>query len=72
VKPWTFWSDPAWRGLRVVSFITASATIVILVVYLSGTRSWRAALITAVLVNIGVMLAVVIRTAILRSHTSPD
>jgi hypothetical protein len=72
MKPWTFWSDPTWRGLRVVSVITASATIVILIVYLSGTSSWRVALITAVLVNIGVMLAVVIRTAILRSHTSRE
>jgi hypothetical protein len=72
VKPWSFWSDPAWRGLRVLSFITASATIVILIVYLSGTTSWRVALITSVLTNIGVMLAVVIRTAILRSRRSPN
>jgi hypothetical protein len=72
VKPWSFWSDPAWRGLRVLSFITASATIVILIVYLSGTTSWDLALITSVLTNIGVMIAVVIRTAILRSHRAPN
>jgi hypothetical protein len=68
VKPWSFWSDPVWRGLRVVSFVTASATIVILIIYLSGAKSWLTALVTAVIVNIGIMLAVVIRTAALRSH----
>ena len=70
VNPWSFWSDPVWRGLRVVSFVTASATIVILIVYLSGAKSWLTALVAAVVVNIGIMLAVVIRTAILRSHQS--
>lgn len=72
MKPWSFWSDPIWRGLRSVSFVTATATVVILVIYLSGARSWRVALIASVVANIGVMLAVVIRTFVLKSHRSHD
>jgi hypothetical protein len=41
-----------------------------LIVYLSGATSWLTALVTAVVVNIAIMLAVVIRTAALRSHKS--
>ena len=63
----SFWSDPVWRGLRVVSFVTAAATLVILAIYLSGASSWRVALIAAVAANVGVMVAVVIRTFILKA-----
>jgi hypothetical protein len=72
VNPWSFWSDPVWRGLRVISFITATATIVILIVYISGSKSWLVPLAVAVVANIGVMIAVVIRTLILKSHRSRD
>lgn len=67
MKTLSFWSDPVWRGLRIVSFVTATATLVILAIYLLGATSWRVPLIAAVVANIGVVVAVVIRTIILNA-----
>jgi hypothetical protein len=72
VKSWSFWADPVWRGLRIVSFCTASVTVVILVIYLSGAKSWLGALAAFGIANIAVMLAVVNRTVILRSRLPRD
>lgn len=63
----SFWSDPVWKGLRLVSFVTVTATLVILVVYFSGESSWRVALEVAILTNLAVFVALVIRTIILRA-----
>lgn len=63
----SFWSDPVWKGLRVVSFVTVTVTLVILVVYFSGVNSWRVPLEIAVLTNFAVFVALVIRTLILRA-----
>lgn len=64
----SFWSDPVWRGLRIISFITAAITLVILAVVLWGATSWRFALAIAVITNIAVAVAVVIRTFVLRAR----
>jgi sugar phosphate permease len=63
----SFWSDPVWKGLRIVSFATVTITLVILVVYFSGASSWRLPLEVAILTNIGVFIALMIRTLILRA-----
>jgi hypothetical protein len=63
----SFWSDPIWRGLRIVSFLSASATLIVLVVYLSGDRSSRVWLYTAVLTNIAIMVALTIRTFVMHA-----
>jgi hypothetical protein len=63
----SFWSDPVWKGLRIVSFVTVTATLVIIVVYFSGVNSWRLPLEVAVLTNLAVFVALVIRTLILRT-----
>jgi hypothetical protein len=63
----SFWSDPVWKGLRIVSFVTVTATLVIIVVYFSGVKSWRLPLEVAVLTNLAVFVALVIRTLILRT-----
>jgi hypothetical protein len=65
----SFWSDPVWRGLRVVSFVTVTVTLVILVVYFSGANSWQFPLEVAVVTNFAVFVALVIRTLILRAKT---
>lgn len=63
----SFWSDPVWKGLRIVSFATVTITLVILVVYFSGVTSWRVPLEAAILTNIAVFIALMIRTFILRT-----
>lgn len=63
----SFWSDPVWKGLRVISFVTATVTLVILVVYFSGANSWRFPLEVAIVINFGVFVALMIRTLILRA-----
>jgi sugar phosphate permease len=63
----SFWSDPVWKGLRIISFATVTITLVILVVYFSGASSWRVPLEAAILTNIGVFVALMIRTLILRA-----
>jgi hypothetical protein len=62
-----YWSDPLWKFLRIATFCTVAATLVILVVYLSGTKSWLDALSVAVIVNIVLNLALVIRTIMVRN-----
>ena len=63
----SFWTDPVWKGLRIVSFTTVTITLIILVVYFSGATSWRFALEVAILTNLAVFVALVIRTLILRA-----
>jgi hypothetical protein len=62
-----YWFDPMWRGLRIVTLVTATATIVILVAYLAGEKSWLVALTVAVVANVGFNLALVIRSLIVRA-----
>jgi hypothetical protein len=62
-----YWSDPMWRGLRVITIVTATATIAILIVYLVVGKSWLYALIGAVIANVGLNLALVIRSLIVRA-----
>ena len=69
----SFWSDPIWKGLRIVSFISVAVTLILLAVYFSGVRSSRVALDTAIVTNIAIFAALVIRSFILRAklrHTS--
>jgi hypothetical protein len=63
----SFWTDPVWKGLRIVSFTTVTITLIILVVYFSGATSWRFALEVAILTNLAVFVALMIRTLILRA-----
>jgi uncharacterized membrane-anchored protein len=63
-----YWSDPLWRALRVITIVTATATIVLLIGYLVGGRSWLGALIAAVIANVVVNLAFVIRSLVVRSR----
>jgi hypothetical protein len=62
-----YWSDPLWRGLRVITIVTASATVAILIVYLVVGKSWLDALVAAVIANVGLNLALVIRSLIVRA-----
>jgi hypothetical protein len=62
-----YWSDPLWRGLRVITIVTATATVAILIVYLVVGKSWLDALVTAVIANVGLNLALVIRSLIVRA-----
>ncbi len=63
----SFWSDPIWKGLRIVSFVSAALTLTFLTVYFSGVRSWRVPLDAAILTNIAVFAALVTRSVILRA-----
>jgi hypothetical protein len=63
----SFWSDPIWKGLRIVSFVSATVTVILLVVFFTGHRSWRVPLETAVATNIAIFAALIIRTFILRA-----
>jgi hypothetical protein len=56
-----------WRGLRIVSFVTATITLIILAIVLLGATSFRVPLAAAVITNIAVAIADVIRTFVLRS-----
>jgi hypothetical protein len=62
-----YWSDPMWRGLRVVTIVTASATVAILIGYLVVGKSWLVPLVAMVIANVGLNLALVIRTLIVRA-----
>ena len=62
-----YWSDPLWRGLRVITIVTATATVAILIVYLVVGRSWLDALAAAVIANVGLNVALVIRTLVVRA-----
>jgi hypothetical protein len=62
-----YWSDPLWRGLRVITIVTATATVAILIVYLVVGKSWLDALVAAVIANVGLNLALVIRSLIVRA-----
>lgn len=68
MKLLSFWSDPVWRGLRIISFVTAAITLIILAVVLGGATSFRVPLAVAVITNIAVALAVVIRTFVLHAR----
>jgi hypothetical protein len=63
-----YWSDPIWRGLRVATIVTVTATIVVLVVYLVVGTSWLVPLAAMVIANVGLNLALVIRSLIVRSR----
>lgn len=65
---WSFWSDPVWKGMRIVSFVSAAFTLTCVAVLLSGHPAWRVALIAAVVANVGVFTALVVRTLKLRSN----
>jgi len=67
MKTLSFWSDPIWKGLRIVSFISAATTLTFLGIYLSGTHSRLVPLEAAVATNIGIFAALIIRTFVLRS-----
>jgi hypothetical protein len=53
--------------MRIVSFLSASATVILLVIFLSGVRRSRIPLEAAVVTNLGIMVALVIRTFVLRA-----
>jgi hypothetical protein len=63
-----YWSDPIWRGLRVVTIVTATVTIVLLIVYLVVGKSWLVPLGAAVIANVGLNVALVIRSLVVRSR----
>lgn len=63
----SFWSDPIWKGLRIVSFVSATVTVILLVVFFSGHRSWRVPLDTAIAVNIAVFVTLITRSFIVRA-----
>jgi hypothetical protein len=63
-----YWSDPIWRGLRVVTIVTVIATIAILIVYLVVGKSWLVPLAAAVIANVGLNLALVMRSLIVRAR----
>jgi len=64
----TYWADPIWRVLRIVTFVTATSTLVILGVYLSGLKSWLDALAVAVIINVVLNVALLVRTLIYRGR----
>lgn len=64
----SYWSDPIWRGLRAITFVTATSTVVILVGYLAGGTSWLDALAAVVVANVGLNIALVIRTMVVRAR----
>jgi hypothetical protein len=53
--------------MRIVSFVSAAATLIVLAVYLFGARSWLVPLVSAVITNVAVMVALVIRTMVLHA-----
>jgi hypothetical protein len=63
----SFWPDPIWKGLRIVSFVSATVTVTLLVVFFTGHRSWRVPLDTAIATNIAIFVALVTRSFILRA-----
>ncbi|MGD0851748.1 MAG: hypothetical protein ABSA07_00130 [Acidimicrobiales bacterium] len=67
MRLWSFWSDPIWHGMRIVSFVSASATVILLAIFLAGVRGSRIPFEAAVVTNLGIMVALVIRTFVLRA-----
>jgi hypothetical protein len=63
-----FWSDPLWRALRVITIVTATATIAILIVYLVVGKSWLDALAGAVIANVALNIVLVVRSLIVRAR----
>jgi hypothetical protein len=63
-----YWSDPIWRGLRVVTIVTATATIALLIVYLVVGKTWLVPLAAAVIANVALNAALVIRSLVVRSR----
>jgi hypothetical protein len=68
----SFWSDPTWKFLRIVTIFTAAITLIILGIYLSGHKSWLDALAVAVIVNVVLNVALVVRTLIYRAQLHQD
>jgi hypothetical protein len=66
----SYWSDPLWKGLRIISFVTVTVTLVILITYFSGVSSWRVPLEIAIIVNIAVFVVLVARSLVLSSKKS--
>jgi hypothetical protein len=64
----SYWADPIWKVLRIVTFVTATCTLVILGVYLSGHKSWLDALAVTVIVNVLLNVALLVRTLIYRGR----
>jgi hypothetical protein len=64
----SYWADPTWRVLRIATYVTAASTLVILGVYLSGQKSWLDALTVAVIVNVVLNVALLVRTLIYRAE----
>jgi hypothetical protein len=54
--------------MRIVSFVSASATVILLAIFISGVRGSRIPLEAAVVTNLGIMVALVIRTFVLRAQ----
>lgn len=69
-----YWSVPIWRGLRVSTIVTATATVAVLIVYLVAGRSWLVRLAGAVITNVGLNVALMIRSLIVRVrlHRPPE
>ncbi|HTT59413.1 MAG TPA: hypothetical protein VMF33_05145 [Acidimicrobiales bacterium] len=70
----SYWADPIWKVLRITTYVTAGSTVVILGIYLSGHTSWLDALAVAVIVNLVLNLALLVRTLLnrARARQSPD
>jgi hypothetical protein len=63
----TYWSDPMWRVMRISTFVTSGVTLVILMIFLLASSSWRDELVGVVVINLAAFAALVSRTIILRS-----
>jgi hypothetical protein len=63
----TYWSDPMWRVMRISTFVTSGVTLVILIIFLLASSSWRDELVGVVVINLAAFAALVSRTIILRS-----
>lgn len=57
-----------WRGLRIVTIVTATATIAILIGYLVAGTSWLIPLVVAVIANVALNLALVVRSLVVRAR----
>ncbi|MGC2169422.1 MAG: hypothetical protein WA580_10000 [Acidimicrobiales bacterium] len=68
----SYWADPIWKVLRIVTFVTATSTLVILGIYLSGHKSWLVALTVAVIVNVVLNVALLVRTLMYRAKVRRD
>jgi hypothetical protein len=68
----SYWADPIWKVLRIITFVTATTTLIILGIYLSGQKSWLDTLAVAVIVNVVLNVALLIRTLIYRGQLRRD